>query len=230
MNATLNLAIVVAGPIVILGVIAIVRWLMDRDSRALGRRLRSWGFWGAIGTYAVIGSAMSLSMAVNSEDDVLAGTLTAAALFAGLPLGTWAWQRAGGRGLPIAVCVAVAGLCALALAVMVAPQFWRDVQEGGFPLVSVVALAIGASAAVWGRTAPIPAGAALLVAGVVPLGTAVVASAAADVVLVEMFAPMPMFAVLGLAYLAAARLDGSAAHRESVSAAPAGDQGRTMTG
>ena len=124
--------------------------------------------------------------------------------------------------------MAVAGLCVLALAVTVAPEYWRGIQEGGFPLAGVLALAVGASAAVWGRRAPIPAGIALLVAGLVPLGTALVASAAADVVLVEMFAPMPMFAVLGLAYVVGDRLERHAARREAGAVAPDRESHRTM--
>jgi hypothetical protein len=228
MNATLNLAIVVAGPIAVVAVIAVIRWLMDRDPAALGRRLRKWGFWATIGTYAAIGSVMTLSMAVNGEYDVLASAATAALLFAGLPLATWAWQDAGGRGLPATVSVAVAGLCALALAVMINPQYWGEVQESGLPLATVAALAIGASAAVWGRRAPLPAGVGLLVAGIVPLGACLVASAAADVVLVEMFAAMPMFAALGLAYVVAVLLESRAARPERGLASPGQDRDSTM--
>lgn len=228
MNATLNLAIVFLGPLVAVVIVAMIRWLVDRDPVALSARLRHWGFWAVIASYGLFAAVMTASMVVEGQYYPLATALAAAALFAGLPLGTWVWQRAGGRGLPAAVSVAVAGLCALALAVMVAPQFWRDIQEGGFPFASVVALAIGASATVWGRTAPIPGGAALLVAGVVPLGTALVASAAANIVLVEMFAPMPMFAGLGLTYLAAAWIAHRAARDKAALAAPGRARGRTM--
>lgn len=228
MNATLNLAIVFLGPVMVVAAVALIRWLVDRDTAALGDRLRRWGFWATIAPYGFFASVMTLSMALQGEYYPFASALAAAALFVGLPLGSWAWQRVGGRGLPTAVSVAVAGLCVLALAVTVAPEYWRGIQEGGFPLAGVLALAVGASAAVWGRRAPIPAGIALLVAGLVPLGTALVASAAADVVLVEMFAPMPMFAVLGLAYVVGDRLERHAARREAGAVAPDRESPRTM--
>lgn len=230
MNATLNLLIVLLGPLVAVSLVAAVRWLVDRDTAALGGRLRRWGFWATIGSYGFFAAVMTASMVVEGEYYVLAAALASAAMFAGLPLGTWAWLRAGGRGLPATVSVAVAGLCALALAVMTAPQFWGDIQEGGFPLASVVALAIGASAAVWGRRAPVPAGVGLLVAGIVPLGTCLIASAAADVVLVEMFAAMPMFAALGGVLLAATWLEHRAGRREPGLAEPSRDRDRTMAG
>jgi hypothetical protein len=228
MNATLNLAIVSLGPLVAVTTVALARWLADRDLVALGGRLRRWGIWATFASYCFFAAVMTMSMIVNSESYAVATALAAAALFAGLPLGTWAWQRAGAHGLPATVFVAVASLCTLALAVAMAPPYWAEVQGGGFPIVSVAALAIGASAAVWGRRAPTPAGIALLVAGMVPLGTTVVASAAADVVLVEMFAPMPMFAALGAVLLAAAWIDGHAARRGAGAVAPDQEQHRTM--
>jgi hypothetical protein len=232
MNFTLyqaiNVAIVFLGPLVAVTTVALVRWVVDRDLVALGGRLRRWGIRATIASYGVFAAVMTMSMIVNSEDYALATALGAAALFAGLPLGAWAWQRVGARGLPVAVWAGIAGLCALALAVTVNPQPWAEVQEGGFPIASVLALAIGAAAAVWGRRAPLPAGSALLVAGIVPLGTILVAPAAADVVLIEMFAPMPMFAVLGAVLLAAAWVDARAARREVDAVTSNQDPHRTM--
>ena len=228
MNTTLNFLIVFLGPLVAVMTVALVRWILDRDAVALGARLRRWGFWAAIASYGFFAAVMTMSIGVNTEHYAYATGLAAAALFAGLPLGAWAWLRAGGRGLPATVSVAVAGLCALALAVTVSPQNWGELQESGFPLATVVALAIGASAAVWGRRAPIPAGVDLIVAGTVPLGTALVASAAADVVLVEMFAAMPMFALLGLAYVVAARLERGPARPDPRLAGPDRERDRTM--
>ncbi len=36
MNATLNLAIVFLGPLVVVAAVALIRWLVDRDTAALG--------------------------------------------------------------------------------------------------------------------------------------------------------------------------------------------------
>lgn len=229
MNQTLNLALVVGGPLVIVAVVAGVRWLVDRDAARLGGRLHRWGFWAAIGPYALLAAVMTLSMVVEPAAYDLPAVLAGAVLFAGLPLGAWAWQRGGGRGLGIAISAAVAALCALALAVVVDPQTWAAIQEGGLPIVSILALAVGAAAAVWGRRSPVPAGIALVIAGTVPLGMCVLGSAAADVVLVEMFAPMPMFALLGLAYLAAGRLEHAGPLPPRTGDVPPRVTGTTMT-
>lgn len=228
MNAALNLAIGVAGPMVVMTVIALVRWLVDRDAGDLGRRLHHWSIWAAMVTYALIASAMTLSMAVNGDSYAVATAVASAALFIGLPLGTWAWQRAGGRGLPVVIALAAAALCALAIAVSLDPQRWWEIQNSDWPIASVVALAIGASMAVWGRRVPVPAGAALLVVGLVPLGISLLASADADLVLEEMFAPMPMFALLGLLLLAAARLQARSRPHDVQGTAPDWAPDRTM--
>jgi uncharacterized membrane protein YhaH (DUF805 family) len=228
MNATLNLAIVLAGPLVVTTVVAAALWLVHRDTAQLGGRLRRWDFWAALAPYAFFALVMSLSMAIEGESYPIASAIASVVVFAALPLGVWLWLRFGGRGLPAVMYAAVAGLCALAIAVSVDPQRWWDIQNGGYPLASVVALAIGAAAAVWGRRAPVPGGGALLVAGVVPLGTCLVASAAADEVLLQMFAPMPMFALLGVAYLVAARLERGREHRAPGQVAPDRSPDRTM--
>jgi hypothetical protein len=228
MNATLNLAIVFAGPLVVTTVVAVVLWLVHRDTVRLGCRLRRWGFWAALAPYAFFASVMSLSMAIEGDSYPLATALASVAVFAALPLGAWVWLRLGGRGLPVVVYAAVAGLCGLALAVSLDPQRWWDIQNGGYPLASVLALAVGAAAAVWGRQAPVPGGAALIVAGVVPLGMSLIASAAADEVLVEMFVPMPMFALLGVVYLVAARLERGHEQRAAGQVAPDRSPDRTM--
>jgi uncharacterized membrane protein YhaH (DUF805 family) len=228
MNTTLNLVIVFAGPLVVTTVVAVVLWLVHRDTGRLGGRLRRWDFWAALAPYAVVASVMSLSMAVEGDDYPVMTAVGSVVLFAGLPLGMWAWLRFGGRGVPVTVYAAVAGLCGLAVAVSVDPQRWWDIQNGGYPLASVLALAIGAAAAVWGRQAPVPGGAALIVAGVVPLGLTLLASTAADEVLVEMFAPMPMFALLGAAYLVAARLERGLGHPAPGQVAPDRSPDRTM--
>jgi hypothetical protein len=228
MNPTLNLAIVVAGPLVVATIVAVVLWLVHRDTARLGSRLRRWGFWAAMGPYALIASVMSLSMAIEGDSYPIATALVSVLAFAVLPLGAWAWLRLGGRGLPVMVCAAVTGLCGLAIAVAVDPQRWWDLQNGDYPLASVLALGIGAAAAVWGRQALVPGGTALIVAGVVPLGTSLIASAAADEVLVEMFAPMPMFALLGVAYLVAARLECCHEQRAPGQAATGRSPDRTM--
>lgn len=228
MNATLNLVIVFAAPLLATTVVAIVLWLVHRDPVRLGHRLRRWDFWAALAPYALFASVMSLSMAFQGDYYPIATALASVALFAGLPLGTWAWLRFGGRGLPAAVYAAVAGLCALAIAVSVDPQRWWDIQNSGYPLASVLALAVGAAAAVWGRQTPVPGGVALVVAGSVPLGVCVMASAAADEVLLQMFAPMPMFALLGVAYLVAARLERDHGHQAPGQKAPDRSPDRTM--
>ena len=228
MNATLNLAVVVAGPLVVLTVVALVRWLVDRDAGDLGRRLHLWSLWATLVTYVLIASAMTLSMAVNGESYAVATAVASAALFIGLPLATWAWQRAGGRGLPVAIALTAAALCALALAVSLDPQRWWEIQNNDWPMASVVALAIGASMAVWGRRVPVPAGAALLVVGLVPLGTSLLAPVDADLVLEAMFAPMPMFALLGLLLLAAARLQARSRPHDVQDTAPDRAPDRTM--
>lgn len=220
MNATLNLAIVFAGPLVVTTVVAVVLWLVHRDTLRLGSRLRRWDFWATLVPYALFASVMSLSMAVQGDDYPLATAVASVVIFAGLPLGAWAWLRFGGRGLPAAVYAAVAGLCGLAIAVSVDPQRWWDIQNGGYPLASVLALAVGAAAAVWGRQTPVAGGVTLIVAGLVPLGMCLIASAAADEVLQEMFIPMPMFALLGVAYLVASRLERGHEHRAPGQVAP----------
>ncbi len=228
MNATLNLAIVFAGPLVVTTVVALSLWLIRRDTVRLGGRLRQWGFWAALAPYAFFASVMSLSMAIEGESYPIASAIASVVVFAALPLGAWLWLRLGGRGLPVAVYAAVVGLCGLAIAVSVDPQRWWDIQNGGYPLAAVLALAVGAAAAVWGRQAPVPGGAALIVAGLVPLGTTLIAAAAADEVLVEMFAPMPMFALLGVVYLVAARLERGHEKRAAGQAAPDRNPDRTM--
>lgn len=220
MNATPNLGIVFAGPLVVTTLVAVVLWLVRRDTVGLGGRLRRWDFWATLAPYALFASVMSLSMAVEGDYYPIATTLASVVVFAGLPLGTWTWLRLGRRGLPAVIYAAVAGLCGLGIAVAVDPQRWWEIQNGGYPLATVLALAVGASVAVWGRQAPVPGGAALVVVGAVPLGMSLIASAAADEVLLAMFAPMPMFGLLGVAYLVAARLEKGASRGASEEAAP----------
>ena len=102
MNATLNLAIVFAGPIIVTTATAIILWLVHRDPVRLGGRLRRWDFWAVLAPYTLFALLMSLSMALQGDYYPIATALASVVLFAGLPLGTWAWLRFDGRGLTAA--------------------------------------------------------------------------------------------------------------------------------